>query len=692
MIKLDAIAEQLFNKIRGRFPEVTIGDEEGTITNEPALARYFDFAYTVGNNESIGKISISLDEEEGLTVIFSKDFVTEAIKDDWYRFLKELREFSKKRLMKFEVRDINRSNLTKRDYKFLAANRSGETTMAESKMYGTTKTSFQKIGNARLAIKHTAPINTESATGRSQKIKSIYIESPEGERFKYPYKHLSGARAMAVHVSEGGNAYDDFGKYISGLSEELSKLRKFNQYMSRSSVMAETLSTYTDIVKERVSTIKKEISNLQKPAYYKETFETFEPKIVEDVPTDVQDAWVEQLTIKQFNEELKDVFPYVYNLVGENTVKEIKLEDIISEGPGVTEPTGDAGQYPEVNFNPRAGQMDQPMHPQNAGLTRDNPGSENYIVQAGDTVYAISKRFGVAVEDIIEVNGLDDKGSIRVGDELVIPTVGESIMSKAFEAAVEKVLGQFGSLQEAEGCPCNTPPGGKCTCPPNCKDCNCSTNESSDLKRKPTIPLGEFILSYFDRATGQFPKGPTAVLTMVEKEYGERFVRPAHQFIERIDARVAEVMGYREAEEEIQGQVDQVYEFMGVDSKDEVDQNLMKAIQKKFGTKPVGDIRGRTYGDGDVEIDDPAVQMMLDAGILTLNPEAEKAYNAISPAKRAEIRRIIDRFQADRAQRTDNPNAQRTDNPNAQNAPGSLFDLLGDSTELDRISSLAGLK
>ena len=548
MIKLDAIAEQLFNKIRGRFPEVTIGNEEGTITNEPALARYFDFAYTVGNNESIGKISISLDEEEGLTVIFSKDFVTEAIKDDWYRFLKELREFSKKRLMKFEVRDINRSNLTKRDYKFLAANRSGENTMAESKMYGTTKTSFQKIGNARLAIKHTAPINTESATGRSQKIKSIYIESPEGERFKYPYKHLSGARAMAVHVSEGGNAYDDFGKYISGLSEELSKLRKFNQYMTRSSVMAETLSTYTDIVKERVSTIKKEISNLQKPTYYKETFETFEPKIVEDVPTDIQDAWVEQLTIKQFNEELKDVFPYVYNLVGENTVKEFNLEDIISEGPAVTEPTSDADNYPEVNFNPRAGQMDQPMHPQNAGLTSDNPASETYVVQAGDTVYAIGKRFGVPVEDIIEVNGLDDKGSIRVGDELVIPTVGESIMSKAFEAAVEKVLGQFGSLQEAEGCPCNTPAGGKCTCPPSCKDCNCSTNESSDLKRKPSIPLGEFILSYFDRATGQFPKGPTAVLTMVEKEYGERFVRPAHQFIERIDARVAEVMGYREAD------------------------------------------------------------------------------------------------------------------------------------------------
>jgi len=74
-----------------------------------------------------------------------------------------------------------------------------------------------------------------------------------------------------------------------------------------------------------------------------------------------------------------------------------------------------------------------------------------------------------------------------------------------------------------------------------------------DLKgEEKKTPLGEFILSYFDRSTGQFPKGPTAVLTMVEKEYGEQYVRPAHQFIERIDSKVAEVMGYREAEPELE--------------------------------------------------------------------------------------------------------------------------------------------
>jgi hypothetical protein len=33
MQNLDLIAEELFNKIRGRFPSVTIGDAEGNVTN-----------------------------------------------------------------------------------------------------------------------------------------------------------------------------------------------------------------------------------------------------------------------------------------------------------------------------------------------------------------------------------------------------------------------------------------------------------------------------------------------------------------------------------------------------------------------------------------------------------------------------------------------------------------------------------
>lgn len=516
MKKFKTFASDMFNKIRGRFTDVTIGDENGNVTNIPEDARFFEFSYKAQGNE-LGKVSVSLDEENGVTVIVAKDLVlnqVEAIQDDWYNFLKELRYFAKKRMLKFDVRDINKSNLDKRDYEYLAQNRPGENTMSESKMYGNETRSYQKIGKARIAIKHSAPINVESSNSRTSKIGSIYIESPTGERFKYPYKHLAGARAMALHVNEGGHMYDDFGKYISGLSEEMSKLRKFSQYMNRSTVMAETLEGYTDIVKGRIKEVRQEIQNLQKLGYYKEASENYEVAVMEEVPTDVADAWVDQLTIKQFNEELKDVFPYIYNLVGTSVVETIDLDDILdADGNGVPD----------------------------------------------------------AFESTNKVD-----------------------YDRIVELAIDKLMGQFAEeVNEAKSRPgyCSDDCCGAdvkaedCTCAPTCKHCDCnSTNESDDdtmdvkvgpqgmepmdQPQQPELPIGEFILSYFDRENGTFPKGETAVLTMVEKQYGEQYVEPAAKFMKKVETTIAHKKAeeaansrYPETELAKQGEVDERSQF-----------------------------------------------------------------------------------------------------------------------------------
>ena len=197
MKNLDLIGEELFNKIRGRFPSVTIGNEEGVVTNVPNEARFFDFDFKEGD-KNLGKISISVDEKS-LSVMYSNNFVEGQdafTKEKWYGFLKELRYFAKKRLLNFDTRDITKSNLNRRDYKFLA-NNTGDITMSESKMYGTSKTSYQDVGTARLALRHSKPVNQELAHGRTQHVEAIYIESDQGERFRYPYRHLNGARAMA---------------------------------------------------------------------------------------------------------------------------------------------------------------------------------------------------------------------------------------------------------------------------------------------------------------------------------------------------------------------------------------------------------------------------------------------------------------------------------------------------------------
>ena len=71
------------------------------------------------------------------------------------------------------------------------------------------------------------------------------------------------------------------------------------------------------------------------------------------------------------------------------------------------------------------------------------------------------------------------------------------------------------------------------------KDHDKDDKDDEETKDKKT-PLGEFILSYFDNESGQFPKGETAVLTMVEKDYGEQFINPAKSFIEQVSAKFEE--------------------------------------------------------------------------------------------------------------------------------------------------------
>jgi hypothetical protein len=573
MRNLDTVAEQLFNEIRGRYSSVTTGDAEGNLTSAPSLARFYEFDFK-SQNTNLGKVSVSLDEKSGVTIMYNKDF-TEEVGDeetkDWFNFLKQMRMFSKKRLLNFEVRDINRTNFTKRDYASMAVNR-GETQMAESKMYGTHKTSFQKFGSAKLSIKHTG--NIIEGESRNKKIGSLFIENSQGEKFKYPFKHLSGARAMAIHVSEGGHPYDDFGKHITSLSEELSNLRKFKTYMGRSSVMAESLAEHMGTVNERITTVKKRIQTLQKPTMYKEALEEFVVIEESEVPADVASNWIDQLTIKQFNEDLKDVFPYIYKLVGEATqADELHFDDLIAEAdapatslrprarPQVYDTPAQAVQAAEEEMSAQPGQVktrfekgeDYTIHPVQGGFvyklaptvdigaSPTTPGAtrgtgmntESAIDAAFDKMLGqFSDNFSAQVEGEMrwkqtsmdpelaiakfgKENVKIKKGGLRNGDDMVsVLTDDDTDEGNAYAHAVRKA-----KMNGAE-------PGDEIDHP--------DSDEDDIVIEKEKTPLGEFILSYYDRQQGVFPKGETAVLTMVEKSYGDKFIKPASQFIERL--------------------------------------------------------------------------------------------------------------------------------------------------------------
>lgn len=330
MKNLTTISTDLFHKLRGTFTDIKIGDDEGRVTTDPSVARFFDVNYSVKGTD-LGRVNIKIDDDS-LTVIYSDSMFDDAEvgKSQWYDFLKNLRQFAKRNMLRFDTRDITKSNLDQRDYQYLAQE-SGEKNMSESKLFGTSKTSYQDMGEAKIIVKHSAPVNYNNPAGRTQRIESIYIESSAGERFRYPHKHLNGARAMARHVANGGTVYDGIGSYISGLSEELGKLKQFKNYSNRSGVMSETLNDLTQRVIQRMEQVKNEIRSLQNQTAYEQFSSAFKPQAAIEVPEDIRTKWVDELTVKSFNEELTSVFPYLYKLVSEKQTQELTYDDFVDE-------------------------------------------------------------------------------------------------------------------------------------------------------------------------------------------------------------------------------------------------------------------------------------------------------------------------------------------------------------------------
>jgi hypothetical protein len=237
-----------------------------------------------------------------------------------------LGDFAQTHGLDFDLQNPSQTNLDKRDP-------IGEATMSESRLFGTSRTSFQDVGEAKIMVRHSQPVNYNAPNGRTQHIERIFIENSVGERFAYPVKHLNGARALARHVAEGGTPYDDIGQHIVSLSEEMAKLRFFKNYVERSPMISENMGSIHSKVVERMDSIKKEIHSLQSPRYYGEFRESFVSKQKKEIPEDILNDWIDRLTIRSFNEELKTVFPYIYSLVDESDVpvKELDADDILAE-------------------------------------------------------------------------------------------------------------------------------------------------------------------------------------------------------------------------------------------------------------------------------------------------------------------------------------------------------------------------
>ena len=340
MKAIQIISQDLFDKIRSRFSNLEMGDETGAVTIDPVQARFFDFDF-VKEGIDLGRVSVSIADAGSLKIYYSQG-ITEG-QDDigkhvWYDFLKEMRMFAKRRLLRFDTRDIAKNNLDRNDFQHLAATQApkeDEMALQMNESRWTTKSSKKTSravkGATEVIVRHNRPVEETYPGARSQRknIKAIFIQNREGERFKYPFIHPAGAFAMAQHVDHGGVPHDPAGKAIIRMSEQIAQLQEFQK-----KVQHQTLHDDATGISERaigrLQELKGMIEALSKRHYYESwiaEFDESQEPMIGELDAVTLETYKQAFTQTSFNEELAGLFPLIHSIMQEK----VDLEEYVAD-------------------------------------------------------------------------------------------------------------------------------------------------------------------------------------------------------------------------------------------------------------------------------------------------------------------------------------------------------------------------
>jgi hypothetical protein len=328
--EVEAIATALFDKIRTRFDNVRLGDEKSKATTDPEKARFINFDYAV-DGEKVGNITVSLIDENSLKVYYGQDIVdrlkeigenqdsevdkAESAEDKWYGFLRGIRKFAKRNLLSFDTRDIAKKNLEVKDVK--QQTRADSTLDAEdiavneSRMHGTSRSSYQECGPVRIIVRHSDNVDEEKRGARTRNVESVFVETHLGERFLLPFKNLHGARAMAQHCSQGGRVEDELGLDIANMVTEMEAMKHFVRGAQRRQFEDTDTSEMAHAAINRYNQLKHQLRHIGgRRGYGDYKLESRTPDATDD-EIDLQELR-DRFAKRVYNDRFDEALPYVY--------------------------------------------------------------------------------------------------------------------------------------------------------------------------------------------------------------------------------------------------------------------------------------------------------------------------------------------------------------------------------------------
>jgi hypothetical protein len=294
-------------------------DSAGQPATDPAQAKVFNFNWVAESGKDYGTVVATIGENNDLTV-YTGDNVGKSMegddKNEWFKFLEQLRMFAKKNLMTFSAQNLNKLKYSQQGQ---AAMKEG---LRESWM-GRRDRSWSSVDTeARLMIKHKRVIGEGEA--RFRYIESLFIETADGERFKLPFTKLSAGKAMLEHVRQGGRPYDPRGNHIATIVTEMNLLARFRR-ANAGKIFEGQAAALVEQADHHLATLQHTIKSLSTKTGYTKYFEAWDPTALTDEDVIIEDLrcmFVEQ----NIDSRIEQALPLLAKLQKqEDAMKEIGI-------------------------------------------------------------------------------------------------------------------------------------------------------------------------------------------------------------------------------------------------------------------------------------------------------------------------------------------------------------------------------
>lgn len=213
MIDFSYPAKEIFEILKSFGYTQIMYDVDGNRSDDPSESRRF----FVQNKNIL--VSMKEDSENSCVTMYVGKDTSIA---DILNLIQTLRTTSSKYKLLFHVRRYGKE-ISPKDFANLQESIEKEQQMNIFEgMYGTLGTSYLKLENAKMTVKHSR--KSDDPKVRAQCIESIIIEDSTGDKYTFPTNHLVPAKAMTQHFNHGGGFADVVGQQISRMAMDYRSL------------------------------------------------------------------------------------------------------------------------------------------------------------------------------------------------------------------------------------------------------------------------------------------------------------------------------------------------------------------------------------------------------------------------------------------------------------------------------------